>query len=480
MFILAILLFTVEKTLSINHTPSPPVIDGRLERIWESADSISGLIQFRPYKGEEPEERTTVYALQDDNNLYFGIRCYSKERPRPCISGNEDYVAVAIDPFGSKTTAYFFQVSLSGEFGDGWILDDGMNTDESWDGVWSRAVGIYDDRYEIEIKIPFKSIRYHQNLDEWGLQIKRYIARNHEFDYWTEVPELQELKVSAFGRLKGIEPKSTGYFFEIYPEGYIRQDRYFGVKDRIKPSLSLNLRWDLTPQTSVTGTFFPDFAQIESDPFELNLTQYPTKFEERRPFFLEGKEIFRLSDFGHGRGFFKPIEIYYSRRIGRLIGDEPVPIITGIKLTSRGSRSELGVLTSYTDSLRVDTTEPRKLFGVGRLRYRLFQISTIGLLYSSMFRRDDYNQAVAIDGSFRKGKSQILIQGAVSDRNRKRDLALAGGYFGFIGNFLALGSIQAFGDSFDVGEIGYAPWPGLKRAIFYSGPFIDFSRSLVR
>ena len=106
----------------------------------------------------------------------------------------------------------------------------------------------------------------------------------------------------------------------MYPEGYARLDRYwYDGSDSIelKPSMSLNLKWDITPQTTLNATVYPDYAQIESDPFSLNLGRYPTYFDERRPFFLEGKDVFRMSDFGEGKGFFNALEIFYSRKVGR-------------------------------------------------------------------------------------------------------------------------------------------------------------------
>jgi len=467
-------LLLLGKILTVTEIKAPIRIDGRLEEIWYKADSVSDFIQFHPYLGESPGVRTVVRALQDDENLYFGIRCYGQ--PTVCLSGNEDFVLVAIDPFGSRTTAYYFRVYASGCFEDGWILDDGMSMDDSWDGVWYRGVKILPDRFEVEIKIPFKAIRYRSGLDEWGVQFKRYVASTKEEDYWTKVEELHEYQVSRFGILSGVRPLATGYHFEIYPEGYVRVDRFYGERDRIKPSGSLNLRWDLTPQTTLTGTFYPDFAQIESDPFELNLTRYPTHFKERRPFFLEGKEIFRFSDFG--RGFFQPVEIYYSRRIGRLIEGEPVPIIGGMKLTSKSPLVDLGLLGAYTDSLQI---EPRRFFGVGRTRFKIFRNSSLGLLLSGM-RRDgsDYNYAFGFDGVYRHGSNQFIIDQAISDRNGKTDLATTGGYYGMNGRLLSLAAFETIGDSFDVSEIGYLPWPGRKKFLAYSGPFLQFRRGLLK
>ncbi|GAI77788.1 unnamed protein product [marine sediment metagenome] len=224
---------------------------------------------------------------------------------------------MGIDTFGSKTTAYYFQVFASGIFQDGWVLDNGRTFDDSWEGVWYRAVKLYDDRFEVEIKIPFKSIRYKKGLVKWGITFVRYTAHNREVVCWNEFLQKEGVLISKYGTLTGINPQATGYYFELYPEGYLRYDKDW-VKDttKFKPSMSLNFKWDLTPQTTLNATVYPDFAQIESDPFELNLSRYPTYLDERRPFFLEGKEIFRMADFGD-MGFFDPLEIFYSRKTGK-------------------------------------------------------------------------------------------------------------------------------------------------------------------
>jgi hypothetical protein len=235
---------------------------------------------------------------------------------------------------------YYFWVFGSGIVWDGWVLDDGRNHDDSWEGVWYRAIKMYGDRYEAEFKIPFKSIRYKKDLKEWGIQFMRYIVYNQETDYWNEVTQATGDLVSKWGTLTGINPQSSGYYFELYPEGYFRTDRRWNLdatrdSTKVKPSASLNFKWDLTSQTTLNATVYPDFAQIEADPYTLNLGRYPVRLSERRPFFIEGRDIFRMSNMGEGTGIFNPLEIFYSRTIGKSIGSNAVPIIGGLKLTSK-------------------------------------------------------------------------------------------------------------------------------------------------
>jgi hypothetical protein len=482
-----LLLFGVnnDKVVEVRFTEIAPRIDGVIEEVWGQADSVYDFIQFEPYEKTEPTERTTVYVLQDKENLYLAFRCYAeKHPPTACLTADEDDIRIAIDAFGSKTTAYYFLVYASGIKNDGWVLDDGRSFDDSWEGVWYRAVKLYEDRFEVEVKIPFKSIRYKKGLGEWGILFGRYIAHNRETDLWNEFSQKEGVLISKYGSLKGMNPKVTGYYFELYPEGYIRYDRDW-VKDttKIKPSISLNFKWDVTPQATLNATVYPDFAQIESDEFTLNLSRYPTYLDERRPFFLEGKDIFRMSDFGDW-GFFDPLEIFYSRRIGKSVNDDAVPIIGGLKFTTKSRDWNVGALGAYTDEC-VDTLhgidEPNRWFGVLRAKRSVFENSDIGMLFSgTMVDNDNYNYVVGLDGVYRRGADQFVVQGAISDKNERRGWAFNAGYFGYIKNFIMFASAQAIHDSFDVSDVGYVPWAGRKKLSIMSGPYKEFQKGFLR
>ncbi len=475
-----------DKSVEVRFTETTPKIDGAIEEIWQTADSAYNFIQSEPYENESPTEKTVVYVLQDKENLYFAFRCYAQNhQPIACFTKDEDYVTVKIDPFGSKTHGYYFTVFASRLFWDGWILDDGRTEDDSWEGVWYRGVALYDDRLEVEIKIPYKSIRYKRGLSQWGVQLRRYIAANRETDYWTEVLQKEDDMVSNWKPLTGINPQATGYYFELYPEAYIRLDRnYKPDTTEFKPSISLNFKWDVTPQMTLNATTYPDFAQIESDPFQLNLDRFPVYLDERRPFFLEGKDIFRMFDFGEGKGFFDPLEIFYSRRIGKSMNGDAVPIIGGLKLTNKSEDWDVGALGAYTGEY-TDTAsaieEPHRWFGVFRGKHRVLGNSDIGMLFTgTMVDEDNYNYAIGLDGAYRRGPNQFIIQGAVSDRNEKRGWALRSGFFGFIGNFGTLGSFEVISDSFDVNDIGFVPWAGQTKLLLFSGPFKQYPTGFLK
>jgi hypothetical protein len=490
------MLFAERKSMEVRYTEIAPNIDGEIEDVWLAADSAYDFVQFIPYEKTAPSEKTVVYVLQDKDNLYIAFRCYADSiKPIACLTADEDDIRIGLDTFGSKNTAYYFQIYGSGIYHDGWILDNGRTYDDSWEGVWYHALKMYDDRWEVEVKIPFKSIRYKKGLNEWGVTFARYMAKNRETSLWDEFDQREDILVSKFGSLKNMTPQATGYYFELYPEAYLRVDRQFYYEDqirtdttKIKPSVSLNLKWDVTPQTTINATILPDFAQIESDPFTLNLSQYPTYLDERRPFFLEGKEIFRMADFGD-MGFFDPLEIFYSRRIGKSADGEAVPILGGLKVTNKSKEWNIGVLGAYTDTY-TDTLihavdEPNRWFGTFRAKRALFENSDIGMLFSGMAVDDeDYNYAFGLDGAYRHGSSQFVVQGALSSRkdslHDKFGWAFDAGYFGFIKSFITFASARVVQDSFDVGDIGFVPWVGEKRVLLMTGPFKQYQKGLIR
>lgn len=496
----ALLLFLVfageGKTVDVRFTDVAPQINGVIEDVWFQADSAYDFVQHIPYDRTAPTERTVVYVLQDHDNLYIAFRCYAeKHRPIACLTTDEDYVRVSIDPFGSKSTGYYFLVFASQLYWDGWVFDDGRTQDDSWEGVWYRATRVYDDHLDVEIKIPYKSIRYKKGLTEWGVQFYRHQAHNREDSFWTEVLQGEGDLVSRWGTLRNVDPQSTGYYFELYPEAYVRLDRRYYTDTNsvrtdstdMKPSASLNFKWDITTQTTVNATIYPDFAQIESDPFTVNLSRYPTYLDERRPFFLEGRDIFRMSDFGdNSGGFFSPLNIFYSRRVGKSLNGDVVPILGGLKVTNNAQAWNIGALGAYTDDFTLATAydtvyEPDRWFGAFRTKRRIMDNSEVGVLFSGTAAdRADYNYALGLEGIYRRGTSQVIVQGAMSDSTAKRGWAVSSGYQGFLGTFLTRLALEAVHDSFNVSEIGYVPWAGRKRLHLFSGPGKAYDQGFLR
>ena len=465
------------KTIEVRHTDVAPRIDGHIEEIWQAADSVDDFVQFLPDEGGQPSERTVVYVLQDDANLYVAFRAWSIAAPPVGqLYGIEDELTLFLDPTDCRQSGYFFKAYASGLWRSGLIFDNGGGEDWSWEGVWYVNTVRYADRLECEMRIPFKSIRWRPDASEWGINFQRLIARNNEYISWTDVREREGGNmVSCYGRLEGIRPEARGYYFELLPEGYLRYGQSPGADASVVARPSLNLKWDVTPQTTVNATALPDFAQIESDPYSFNLSRYPVLLAERRPFFLEGSENFRLAGLGQMSDF-QPLRLFYSRSIGRAVLNEPVPILGGLKLTSRGSGWSMGALGAYTDDV-TDTTgviEPRRGFGVLTGR-RQFGASNLGLLFSgTAANSNEHNAALGLDWGFSSGPHRAAVELAGSEDNKRLGWAFNSGYTGFVRNWYASGVLQVVDDSFSVADVGFVPWAGLRNLAVAAGPTFDF------
>jgi hypothetical protein len=466
------------RTIQVRTTDVAPRIDGRIEDVWLQADTVSDFMQSWPDQGEAGSERTEVFVLQDDANLYVAVRGWcEKAPPVGQLYGLEDEITVFIDPMDSRSMAYWFKTYGSGLYHDGLVLDNGANWDWSWEGVWFTEARLYDDRLEVEMRIPFKSIRYREGLSEWGFDVERFIARERERSHIIEVHDEEGgFQVSGFARLQGVAPRASGYYFELLPEGYVRYDQGRDqTKGDVTPFASLNLKWDLTPQTTLNATVLPDFAQIESDPYSFNISRYPVFLAERRPFFVEGNELFRQTSVGGGP--FWPLQLFYSRRIGRPVGQEPVPILSGLKLTTRSRDWSFGALGAVTDQL-TDTTgsvlEPRRGFAVLSGKTGLPDDSRLGMLFAgTVANGDGYNYTLGADWNHSEGPHRSTVQAALSDHTGTLGWALNSGYNGLIGDVMLFGKVQAISDSFSVEDIGFVPWAGNKEISFGAGPRID-------
>jgi hypothetical protein len=464
------------KTIEAKRAVTPPRLDGFIEDAWLAADSVEDFIQYMPDEGATPSERTVIYVMQDEANLYVAFRAWSLAAPPVGqLYGLEDELTLYLDPMDSRQTAYFFKAYASGLWRQGLILDNGGDQDWSWDGVWYVGTKRYPDRIECEMRIPFKTIRWREGSTEWGVNFERMIARKNENMLWTEYKESEGgNRVSEYGRLKGIAPRSKGFYFELLPEGYVRLDEDATGTRRVKPSASLNVKWDITPQTTLNATALPDFAQIESDPYSFNISRYPVLLEERRPFFNEGSEIFRFSGLGVGGGF-QPLNLFYSRRIGKAVSNQPVPILGGLKLTGRGRGWSAGLLGAATDRV-TDTAgvelEPRRAFTALSGRGRLSPLFSGGLLFAGTAADTGrHNAVLGGDLGFDAGRHKAVLELAGSEYSGTTGLAMNSGYMGYMGRFLTTASASWVGDSFSVQDIGYVPWAGQRSLKVMSGPW---------
>ena len=308
-------------------------LDGMLnEAIWAVAPTATGFTQRFPVDGGTPSQRTEVKILYTDSHIYVGAMAYDTA-PDSAVSslfrrdGNEtsDWIYVSFDSYNDKRTAFTFAVNPRGVQKDILYYDD-TGEDILWDAVWEAEAQLMQNGWSVEMKIPLSQLRFSSKDAEqsWGVNFQRRIPRNNEFNYWAPTSQTESGTVSKFGRLNGISNLKEPRRLEIAP--YISSkltrependpDNPYYKTNAMDFGLGGDIKYGLTSDLTLTATINPDFGQVEADPATINLSQFEIFFSERRPFFLEGNEIFR---FGRTRTFNTAgnPNTFYSRRIGR-------------------------------------------------------------------------------------------------------------------------------------------------------------------
>jgi len=310
-----------------------PVLDGRIdEAAWEAVPWTGDFTQRSPVQNVPPSQQTEFKILYDDEALYIAYRAWDTEPQlvkrqlgrRDYFPG--DWVEINIDSRGDHTTAFSFTVSVSGVRGDEFVSLDGDNWDSSWDPVWEAATAVDDQGWTAEARIPFSQLRYGECAEQvWGIQVNRRIFRGEERSAWQRVPDDASGWVSRFGELRGITGLRAQRQIEIMPYVVGKAERFEEVAgDPFLDGHDEQADIGVDGKIGVTGnlvldlTVNPDFGQVEADPAEVNLSAFETYFAEKRPFFIEGSNIF---DNGVAEaitgGDFTRDNLFYSRRIGR-------------------------------------------------------------------------------------------------------------------------------------------------------------------
>ncbi len=482
-----------EKTLKLLKTDFKIEIDGIIDPAWQSADSVTDFFQQDPFYGQEPSKRTVAKILTTDNSLFCLIISYDDPNNIQATKGTlddfaGDAVSLMLDTFGDGRTGYKFAVSASGVRSDSRLLDDARNRDYNWDGIWFADAKIYDYGYVVEMEIPYKSIQYDETLTEWGLDFDRWIPHLNEDIYWCEYEQSEGQRVSKFGKLlfTDLIPESKGLNLEIYPVAITKVQYLQSGNYKFEPNAGIDVFYNPSPQLTYQLTANPDFAQIEADPYDFNISRYESYFDERRPFFVNGNEIFMPSGRQRNTGFYRPVELFYSRRIGKKLTDgSEVPLIFGTKAFGRLGSWEYGgfmALTGEKDYFDDDTllTEQRAYFGAVRLKKQFFKNSSIGLLAVGKHTADNNYGVIDIDGAFRQSQWQLSYQLARSFKNSDGDYAASAGLTSFGDDMIILVRGRFIGKDFDVDEIGFVPWRGTANITGLAGPVWFFDSGYIK
>lgn len=417
-------------------------LDGVLDEAeWQLATPATQFTQTDPIDGAVPTERTEVYLLWDEDAIYVGARMWdttgeirSRLGRRDSYVSDSDWFYIMLDSHHDHLNAYQFSVNPAGVKRDE-RTSGGMRGDLSWDAVWDVATSIDDDGWTAELRIPFSQLRFSSDAEQtWGVQLSRRISRNSEVMVLSYTPQNERGGVARYGHLDGLTQLRSGRKLELQPYALARAE-YLDIAaanpyrdgSDMFGGIGLDAKYRLTPSTTVDVTFNPDFGQVEQDPATVNLTAFETSLGERRPFFVEGNDVFAFGASGGGPGMFGGggggrDGLFYSRRIGRApqgslpsgvrYSDRPdaATILGAAKVTGRTTGGlSLGVLAALTDAEEADwmlsdestgTTivEPRTGYFVSRMRQDLREGQTsIGGIATFVHRQlDDAALAAAL------------------------------------------------------------------------------------
>jgi len=300
-------------------------IDGLLDDpAWEAVEWTSDYVEFEPDNATAPTEQTKMKIVYDDKNLYVAFRCYQKDPStierrmgrRDDFPG--DWVEINIDSYGDDRTGFSFTSSASGVKGDEFISNNG-NFDSSWNPIWYLDTNIDDEGWTAELRIPLSQLRFGNDDEQvWGIQSTRRYFRNEERSLWQPLPPNPPGWVSEFGELRGIKGIKPQKQLEIQPYTVAQLDTYekepgnpFRDGSDTKLTGGLDAKIGITNDLTVDLTINPDFGQVDADPGAIALDGFEIFFQERRPFFVENKNVF---DFRVGGG---ADNVFFSRRIGR-------------------------------------------------------------------------------------------------------------------------------------------------------------------
>lgn len=429
---------TADSLRAYTHSEAPEIhalqtserikVDGKLDdAAWAKATPVDRFTQRDPEEGKPVSERTEVRILIGEDALYVGARLYDREPRkirRRLVRRDEDlasdYFALLLDSYHDHLTTYRFRVNPAGSYDDSYI-DARGNADFSWDPIWHVHTTIDSLGWTAEMEIPLSQLRFNPSAEAvWGIQMRRWIDRKQELAEFAFTPKKEQSDASRYGHLVGLGELSTPRHLELLPYSLAKADYHaVAVGDPFQNgsdragALGADLKYGLTSNLTLDATVNPDFGQVEVDPAVVNLTAVETFFPERRPFFIEGADLFRFGQTRSQNNFNQTIP-FHARRIGRspqlsLQGadfnfvDSPsvTTIDTALKLTGKTragwSVGVLDALTSrerahYLDSLgveRAEPVEPLTNYFVGRLRRELDQGNTsVGFLGTGVVREE--------------------------------------------------------------------------------------------
>jgi len=458
------------KPLKPYKTDVPPVIDGVLDDpVWKNAPHETGFKTYHPDYGKDMQENSVVYYAYDNENLYFAFRCYDNkpDKIKASISARdtirpEDWICINLDTFNDQQSLYALYVNPLGIQADSKF--EGNQEDYSVDIVWYSAGKIDEEGYAIEMRVPFKSIRYARREPvEMGVIFERFISRLSQSGTYPPLDPVQGMNFLTQGRtllfteikhytLLEILPAVTYSRRSVLDEGALKAEKG-------ETNLSLTAKYGLTSQLIMDGTVNPDFSQVESDAGQVDFNlRYSLYYPEKRPFFLEGQEKFFFAGYQDG----DPLgAVIYTRTI--------VDPLVGVKLNGKVSARDTIASIYAMDELFTGAAEDYAHFTIVRYKHALSEDGHLGGFWTGRFQGSHINAVAGADGQIRLTPSSMFSFHGFLSRTKPGTAgealdgrALGLGYLYSTRDWTINASFQDLSEDFDT-EVGYLTRNGLTR-----------------
>lgn len=407
-------------------------LDGVLnEDVWSRAVALGGFTQREPDQGADATEQTEVRIVYDDATLYIGVVAYDSEPEEivarilqrdkliePLFFGTgiqfagDDAIAIMLDPFHDHRSGVIFATNPNGAEFEALISDEGTELNIDWRGVWEVKSTRTSEGWSAEFAIPWRTLRYPEaSGDEpWGINVFRIIRRKNEETLWQSWQREGGgfHRVSRAGHLTGlVDLPHQGLNLEMKPFVLVgrRQEanNAGAISASVQREIGLDIKTELRPGLVLDLTLNTDFAQVEVDDAQVNLTRFSLFFPEKRDFFLENSGIFDFGLAGEGGMRTPAYQMFFSRNIG-ISRDGAVPILVGARLTGRVGGQTVGLLNVVTDEAY---GAPRENFAVARIKRDVGQSAYIGAMMVDRRSSDGWNTTAGIDGQFVIGSAWI-------------------------------------------------------------------------
>jgi len=420
------------KVATATRATEPPIIDGNLdERVWQRAAPLTDFVQTEPQEGAPASEKTEVRLLYDDKYLYVGVFCFDSDPSSIIVTDSRrdsdlsqtDSFRMIFDTFHDRQNGFVFGTTPSGVEYDAQLRDEGRSTtgtgggaalgggaqagsggglNTNWDASWSVRARIVENGWTAEFQIPLRTLRYGPPPQVWGVNFARTIPRKRELQYWSPVERQYDIaRVSSAGDLRGLDLRTPRNFKVLpYAIGSANRDFAQSSKSVLDGQGGFDVKFGVTPSMNMDFTYNTDFAQVEVDEQQINLTRYTLLFPEKRPFFLENAGLFAV-----GRG--GDVDLFFSRRIGIADDGSFVPIRGGARLSGKMNQFNLGVLDIQTEDVG---NTPANNFSAVRVSRELVNRSSLGAIFVGRAATGpkagvaDWNRTWGVDGKLGIGQ----------------------------------------------------------------------------